>query len=196
MTDEARSAESRPRDGRLVVMVLVAFALGLAGLASLGRPRLSLIPQAPKPRPSLACLPFVNLSADPDLEAIAVSISRVLEGSLSAPDSGFDYKEMRNLRFPVQWERDVSGFAASVDADYVLAGSLDLANDGLRIDGFLVRPGAQFRLWAESFRFAPGEQRWRHRHEEIVSEVAGKIRDSLTNALPELSRPQPKPFIP
>jgi len=101
-------------------------------------------------KPSIAVLPFINMSGDPDQEYIADGISENIITALShisdmfviARNSTFAYKGK-----PVR----VQQVAEELGVRYVLEGSVQRANDRIRITAQLIDAITGHHLWAERY---------------------------------------------
>jgi TolB-like protein/Tfp pilus assembly protein PilF len=104
----------------------------------------------PESGPSIAVLPFVNLSADPDqeyfadgiVEDIITALSRFRSFAVIARNSSFVYKS-RSV--------DVRHVARELGVRYVLEGSVRRAGNRLRITAQLVDGVSGAHLWADRF---------------------------------------------
>jgi TolB-like protein len=100
--------------------------------------------------PSLAVLPFVNLSGDVSEEfladGIAEEILTLLAGSegvrVVSRTSAFSFKG-QSLELPA--------IAARLGVGYVLEGSVRRADDRVRVSAQLIDAGADSRLWAQAY---------------------------------------------
>ncbi|MBT8433656.1 MAG: hypothetical protein KJN95_03285 [Gammaproteobacteria bacterium] len=101
-------------------------------------------------KPSIAILPFDNMSGDPDQEYFADGITEDLTTDLSrisglfvvARNSAFSYKG-RSI--------DVRTVAEELGVRFVLEGSIRRANDQIRINAQLVDGSSGGHIWAERF---------------------------------------------
>jgi adenylate cyclase len=101
-------------------------------------------------KPSIAVLPFDNLSGNPEAESIADGISDSIITALSktpkmfviSRNSAFTYKEK-----PVK----VRQVSEEMGVRYVLEGSLQKSNDKLRINVQLIDAIVGNHLWAEKY---------------------------------------------
>jgi TolB-like protein/Tfp pilus assembly protein PilF len=115
-----------------------------------------IVPQVPPqvnhetPRPSLAVLPFANLSgdaaqdyfADGVVEDIITALSRFKSFAVIARNSSFTYKGQ---------SVDVRQVGEELGVRYVLEGSIRRAGDRLRISAQLVECDNGQHIWAEQF---------------------------------------------
>jgi adenylate cyclase len=114
----------------------------------------SLKGQAPavalRDKPSIAVLPFQNMSGDPEQEYFAdgmtediiTLLSRTRDFFVIAKSSTFDYKS-NSLR--------ISDIAAQLGVRYVLEGSVRKAASRIRVTAQLVEARTENRLWADRF---------------------------------------------
>ena len=146
-----RKIEADPRTPRLIVTVPgVGYKLAVrpapAGVATLAQ-----APTATEPdRPSLAVLPFDNLSGDPEQDYFADGIVEELTNALSrvrwffviARNSSFTYKGRAV---------DVRQVGRELGVRYVLEGSVRKAGERVRIATQLVETEAGAHVWADRF---------------------------------------------
>jgi adenylate cyclase len=134
-------------------------------------------------KPSLAVLPFANMSADPDQEYFSDGIAEDLITDLSklsgllviARNSTFVYKGR-----PVR----VQQVGRELGVRYVLEGSVRKAGDRVRITAQLVDAGTGHHLWAD---------RYDRRLDDVFAvqdEITGRIVESLAVALTQRERAQ------
>ena len=128
--------------------------------------------------PSIAVLPFVNLSGDPEQEHfsdgitddIITPLSRIHSFFVIARNSSFSYKG----RSP-----DVRTIAAELDVRYVLEGSVRKAGDRVRITAQLVDGDSGNHVWAESY----------DREIEDIFTVQDEITQTVVGSIePELAK--------
>jgi adenylate cyclase len=149
----ARRAAPRSRTG-LALAALVAALLGAAGYLALQQRAVDLPGEtaqgAAAEKPSIAVLPFDNLSGDPQQDYFADGISEDLTTDLSrisglfvvARNSSFAYKG-RSV--------DLRTVAAELGVRYVLEGSVRRAGEQVRINAQLIDGDSGGHLWAERF---------------------------------------------
>jgi adenylate cyclase len=121
----------------------------LGGIDSVGRPA-GVDGQAYPDRPSIAVLPFTNISGDPEEEYFADGLSEEIITALSfvpwlfviARNSSFIYK---GRAVDVREVRDELGIR------YVLEGSVRRAGDRLRVNGQLVDTETATHIWADRY---------------------------------------------
>jgi adenylate cyclase len=121
-------------------------ALSTAAAAAPARPALAL-----PDKPSIAVLPFQNMSGDPEQEYFADGVVEDITTALSyfprlfviARNSSFTYKGRPGI--------DVRHVGRELGVRYVLEGSVRRAGDRVRITGQLVDAGTGAHLWADRF---------------------------------------------
>ena len=143
-----RLIKTLPRKGLRFVAAVQEENAGVqapTGIADLARPALAL-----PDRPSIAVLPFTNMSGDPDQEYFADGISEDLITGLSrirwlfviARNSTFVYKHRAV---------DVKQVARELGVRYVLEGSVRRAGKRLRISAQLIDAMTGGHHWAERY---------------------------------------------
>lgn len=112
------------------------------------------LPEYPRQRepeePSIAVLPFGNLSGDPDqqyfsdgiTEQIITSISKVPYISVIARQSSFAFRNR---------EKTVQQIAEELGAKYILEGSVQRSGDQLRINTQLIDAASGHHIWADHY---------------------------------------------
>jgi len=158
--------------GKKVVAALVALAGVLAAVAYWGHPVARLKPQRPKPRPTLAVLPFENLNGDAELERLAADVTLAVTAALEKLPE-FDVVARQSVLEHKGLSGGVAAIAAALHADYVLAGSVERENGRLRLEAYFVKPGERPRIWADEFRYEATDV------EMIPDEMARRIRQAL-----------------
>jgi len=124
-----------------------AFAVTAKGGSAVGYAPVSL-PPAPPDKPSIAVLPFTNMSSDPEqdyfadgmTEDIITSLSRMRDLLVIARNSTFTYKGK-----PV----DLKQVGRELGVRYVLEGSVRRAGNRLRITGQLIEAATGTHIWAD-----------------------------------------------
>jgi adenylate cyclase len=136
---------------------------------------------------SVAVLPFVNMSSDPEQDYFCDGISEEIINSLThvaglkviARTSAFQFKGI-----PI----DIRDVGRRLNADVVIEGSVRKAGAQLRIAGQAIHSESGHHLWSEIYRrelkdvFAI--------QEEIAESVAGLLRAHMADA-----RPQVRPSV-
>jgi serine/threonine protein kinase len=115
------------------------------------RPSTSAIEVTPEePQPSIAVLPFVNMSADPEqeyfcdgmAEEIINALTRIDDLRVVARTSAFSFKG-KGL--------DIREIGSKLNANKVLEGSVRKAGDRLRIHAQLVNVADGYHIWSERY---------------------------------------------
>ena len=133
-----------------------------------------------KEEPSVAVLPFVNMSSDPEQEYFSDGISeeilnvltRIPNLKVAARTSSFQFKG-KNL--------NVDQIGQQLKVNHVLEGSVRKSGTTLRITAQLIEADTGFHLWSETFDrkledvFAI--------QDEIAAAIAGELRARLTTEL-------------
>jgi TolB-like protein/DNA-binding SARP family transcriptional activator len=140
-------------------------------------------------KPSVAVLPFANLSGDPDqsylsdglTEDVITDLSRFQSLFVIGPESSLALKD-RTIT--------VSDVASDLGVEYVVEGSVRKAGDTLRITVQLVDPSTGHRLWAERYDrpFADVFEI----QDEIVGNIAGTLSVNIEHTRFEQRRRYPK----
>ena len=122
--------------------------------------------------PSVAVLPFANLSADPDNEYFTDGLTEELIGALA---------NVKGLRIPARTSvyalkgtnLDVQEIGRRLGVDNILEGSVRKAGDQLRINAQLIKVADGFNLWSETY----------DRELSDVFVIQGEIADNIVAAL-------------
>ncbi|MEE4173189.1 MAG: tetratricopeptide repeat protein [Xanthomonadales bacterium] len=150
--------ETKRRLDRVIIGVLVLVIALLAGERFLPRPEPTTTPPSAdppqvshsEPAQSIAVLPFLNMSADPDneyfsdgvAEEVLNALARIPDLKVAARTSAFSFKNSA---------QPVSQIAAALGVEHVLEGSVRKAGNQVRITAQLVQAGDGFRLWSETY---------------------------------------------
>jgi adenylate cyclase len=138
--------------------------------------------------PSIAVLPFQNMSADPEqdyfadglVEDIITALSRYKSLFVIARNSSFTYKGNAV---------DIKQVGRELGVRYVLEGSVRKAGSRLRITGQLIDASAGSHLWADKFDGALDDVF--ELQDQVASSVAGVIDPVLQDA--EIKRASDRP---
>jgi adenylate cyclase len=137
-------------------------------------------PESPVPdKPSLAVLPFLNLSGDPAqeyfgdgmVEEIITALSRIRWLFVVARTSSFAYKDQAI---------DVKRVGRELGVRYVLEGSVRKGGNRVRITAQLIDAGTGAHLWAD--RFDGSLEDVFELQDKVASSVAGAIEPALETA--------------
>ena len=139
-------------------------------------------------KPSIAVLPFANMSNDPEQEYFADGIAEDIITALSrfnqfrviARNSSFAYKG-RNV--------DIRHVARELGVRYVLEGSVRKGGNRLRITGQLIEAASGSHLWADRFDGEPEDIF--ALQDRITESVVGAIEPTVVKAEIERARRRP-----
>ena len=159
------------------------YRLRLGDKAAMPRPRLAL-----PDKPSVAILPFQNMSGEPAqeyfadgvVEDIITALSRFRNLFVIARNSSFTYKGRAV---------DVTQVGRELGVRYVLEGSVRRAGDRLRITGQLIDAATGATLWADRFDGAFTDIF--DLQDQVAANVAGAIAPRVEDA--EIERAKRKP---
>ena len=162
---------------------IAAKVTALAGAGTSTAPPLSL-----PDKPSIAVLPFQNMSGDPEqeyfadgmVEDIITELSRFRQLFVIARNSSFVYKGRAV---------DVKQVSRDLGVRYILEGSVRKAADRIRITAQLIDASTGMHLWAE--RFDGGLQDFFDLQDQVTARVVGEIAPKLEQA--EIERAKRKP---
>jgi TolB-like protein len=137
------------------------------------------VPRSSPDKPSIAVLPFENLSGDPEqdyftdgiVEDITTALSRNRAFFVIARNSSFAYKGK-----PV----DTKQVARELGVRYVLEGSVRKSAGRVRVVGQLIEAGSGHHLWAD--RFDGDMAEIFELQDQIVTRVVGAIAPQLEKA--------------
>jgi adenylate cyclase len=171
----------------VVAAGLLLLAATIGTLRYLSRPSLSpqsssLItqeaPALPLPdKPSLIVLPFVNMSKDPDQEYFSDGLTEVLTGDLSKLSSLFVIA--RNSAFTYKGKVvKVQDVGREMGVRYVLEGSVQKADQQVRITAQLIEATTGYHLWSEQYD-RPLKDIFAL-HDEIVQKIVTTLKLQLT----------------
>jgi TolB-like protein/class 3 adenylate cyclase len=138
--------------------------------------------QSPLPlpeKPSIAVLPFTNLSGDPEqeyfadgmVEEIITALSRIRWLFVIARNSSFTYKGQRT---------DANRVGRELGIRYVLEGSVRRASDRVRITAQLIEATSGAQLWAD--RFEGSLDDIFELQDRVAGSIAGVIEPTLQSA--------------
>ena len=158
-------------------------AADVAALVSAGLPERQIVTPDPAPspeteKPSIAVLPFDNLSGDPEQEYFSDGISEDIITALSHVRQFFVIA--RNTTFTYKGQAvDVQAVAKELGVNYVLEGSVRRAGNRVRITAQLIDGNSGNHLWAEKY----------DRDIADIFEVQDDITQTVVGAIePELYR--------
>jgi TolB-like protein/class 3 adenylate cyclase len=181
-----------PQDLKNIIEPMRAWRLRIdAKSSALLSPKPSIETAQPLPlpdKPSIAVLPFQNMSGDPEqeyfadgmVEEIITALSRFHWLFVIARTSTFTYKGRAV---------DVKQIGRELGVRYVLEGSVRKAANRLRITGQLVEASTGVHLWAD--RFEGGVEDVFDLQDQVTASVVGAIAPRLGQA--EIDRTKRKP---
>ena len=187
---EVRAAAVRRMN--IAIVVLLVLAIGAVAIDRMV-PESSVQQDTTLPDRSIAVLPFVNISDEPDSEIFSDGLSEELlnmlagipELQVSARTSSFSFKGS---------DADVRSIGERLNVAHVLEGSVRKTGDKLRISVQLVNTDTGFELWSATFDrelddvFAV--------QNEIATETASALALSLVGEAPRVRAPStPNPIV-
>lgn len=184
--EEQRLIRTIPKKGyRFVSLVQEANGTNASGFQAPTKPNGSF---AAPDRPSIAVLPFVNLSGDPSQDYFVDGIVDDIISALShkrwlfviARNSSFTYKGRAV---------DVKQVGQELGVRYVLEGSLRAATSRIRVTGQLVDSASATTLWSE--RFDGATTNLFELQDQLTTSVVGALAPNLERV--EIERARHKP---
>jgi TolB-like protein/class 3 adenylate cyclase len=165
-----------------------AFAVSAKGTSAVvASPSVS-IPLPLPDRPSIAVLPFQNMSGDPEQEYFADGMVEDIITGLSRSKSLFVIA--RNSSFTYKGKAvDIKQVGRELGVRYVLEGSVRKAGNRIRITGQLIDASTGMHLWAE--RFEGSLEDIFDLQDQVTIRVVGAIAPKLQQA--EIERAKRKP---
>jgi adenylate cyclase len=143
------------------------------------------VSRAPQPslalpdKPSIAILPFQNMSGDPEQEYFADGIVEDITTALSR--TGWLFVIARNSSFTYKGRAvDIKQVGRELGVRYVLEGSIRRAGGRVRITGQLIEAATGGHVWADRFDGAFGDIF--ELQDSITNSVVGAIEPSLRRA--------------
>jgi len=166
-----------------IVRPVRVYRARLSGAAASPRPALPL-----PDKPSIAVLPFQNMSADPEQEYFADGIVDEIITALSRFRSLFVIA--RNSSFAYKGRAvDVKQVGRELGVRYVLEGGVRRAANRVRIIGQLIDTTTGAHIWAD--RFEGGREDIFDLQDQVTASIIGAIAPKLEQA--EIERAQRKP---
>lgn len=143
-------------------------------------------------RPSVAVLPFTNLSGDPDqgyfsdgiTEDLITDLSRFRTISVIARNSSFGYRG---------GAVDVRKVANELGVRFVVEGSVRKMSDSVRITVQLVNAETRHHIWADRYD-VPLAELFRTQ-DEIIRHIIGRLVPRIEDASLEIARRQPTEML-
>ena len=142
------------------------------------------------PHPSIAVLPFTNLSGDPEQDYFVDGVTESLTTDLSR--IGGSFVIARNTAFSYKGRAiDARQVGRDLKIHYVLEGSVQRNGNQLRVNVRLVDAETGNHLWAE--RFDKPVADLFEMQDEIVSRLANTLETQLIEAEARLAERSPRP---
>ncbi|PWT77639.1 MAG: CadC-family transcriptional regulator [Acidobacteria bacterium] len=162
--------------------------VGLQSVPPVGRSSDSEKPLTVPDKPSVAILPFTNLSGDPEQEYFAEGIVEEITAALSR--IRWLFVIARNSSFMFKGRAvDVKEIGRELGVRYVLEGSIRKASNRVRVTGQLIDASSGAHLWAD--RFDGSLEDVFELQDEITAKVIGAIAPKMEQA--EMERAKRKP---
>jgi TolB-like protein len=186
--EEQRLIKTLPRKGFRFVGT-VREVQRPAGAATADNPM-----EPPKPaltlpdKPSIAILPFTNLSSDPEQEYFADGVVEDIITGLSRSKSLFVIARQSTFTYKGK-AVDIKQVGRELGVRYALEGSVRKAGNRLRITGQLIDAATGVHLWAH--RFEGGLEDIFDLQDQMTASVVGAIAPRLQQA--EIERAKRKP---
>ncbi|MEH2552238.1 TolB-like protein/class 3 adenylate cyclase/Tfp pilus assembly protein PilF [Bradyrhizobium sp. AZCC 2262] len=139
-------------------------------------------------KPSIAVLPFQNMSGDPEQEYFADGMVEEITTALSR--IRWLFVVARNSSFTYKWKAfDIKQAGRELGVRYVLEGGIRKANNRIRITGQLIDAVTGAHIWAD--RFEGKIENVFDLQDRITISVVGAISPKLEQAKIERSRRKP-----
>jgi adenylate cyclase len=130
------------------------------------------LPSAPSAQKSIAVLPFVNMSNDPDNEYFSDGIAEEIISALTKVKALQVTSRTSSFAFKGKNE-DIGEIGRRLKANAILEGSVRKAGNKLRVTAQLVNAADGYHLWSERY----------DRQLEDVFEIQDEISESIVQAL-------------
>lgn len=130
-------------------------------------------------KPSIAVLPFQNISGDASQEYLADGLTEDIITGLS--HQRWFFVVARNSSFAFKGEAiDIRKIASELDVDYLLEGSIRTAGDRIRVTAQLIDAGTRTNIWANRHdgQFAGTFDR----QDEITHRVVDSVKSQIVMA--------------
>jgi TolB-like protein/class 3 adenylate cyclase len=157
---------------------------GLKDVSSLGDHRPLPLPD----KPSIAVLPFQNMSGDPEQEYFADGMVEEITTALSRNHELFVIARNSSFRFKGR-AVDIKQVARDLGVRYVLEGSVRKSGNRIRITGQLIDAASGTHLWAD--RYDGALEDVFELQDQVAASVVGAVAPSVTEA--EMERAKRKP---
>jgi len=159
-------------------------ALEVRSGSAVSQPRALPLPD----KPSIAVLPFENMSGDPEQEYFADGIVEEIITALSRNKQLFVIAWYSSFTFKGK-SADIKQVARDLGVRYVLEGSVRKSGNRIRITGQLIDAASGAHLWADRYDGALDDVF--ELQDQVAASVVGAIGPSMTQA--EIERAKRKP---
>ena len=146
-------------------------------------------PLALPDKPSIAVLPFQNMSGDPEQEYFADGMVEDIITALSQFKSLFVIARNSSFTYKGKAAVDIKQVGRELGVRYVLEGSVRKGGSRVRITSQLIEAGSGAHLWAD--RFDGSLENIFDLQDQVTTKVAGAIAPTLEKA--EIDRAKRKP---
>ena len=138
-------------------------------------------------RPSVIVLPFANISGDESQDYLAFGLTDELITGLQRLGNFPVVSRNASLSYSVT-EMTAVDFARDYGASYLVEGSVNVGNDGIRVLASLSSAGGN-QVWAERYQPEGDRIEILDVSDELVSKVAGAVLESEVNRVQRTDRP-------
>ena len=170
---------SRHRSGKLEYLTIGAVVTGIIFIAVIGsRSGLepAATPEVTVDQASVAVLPFVNMSGNPDNQYFSDGLTETLlhmlaqfsDLKVAARTSSFAFRDQN---------KTIKEIAGALDVAHILEGSVQRSGDRVRITAQLIRAADGFHVWSENFDRTVDDIF------SIQDEIAEKVGTALSRSL-------------
>ena len=175
---QLRTGNVRPdwRIGVLVAVIIVALLIGSLGIYYLLPNRSRSVASSGKK--TLAVLPFVNSSQDPNAEYLSDGITENVINSLSQVSSLKVMPRNSSFRFKGD-ESDIQAIASKLGVENIITGDIKQLGDKLIINVHLIDANDDAQIWGNQYLRSSGDIF--AVQTEIASEVAQTLKVRLTD---------------
>jgi TolB-like protein len=145
-------------------------------------------PLALSDKPSIAVLPFTNMSGDPEQEYFSDGITEDIITELSRFRSLFVIARNSSFHYKGQSPK-IQDVARELGVHYVVEGSVRKSGNRVRITAQLIEAESRSHLWAE--RYDRNLENIFDVQDEVVQEIAAAVPGQLTVAAMDRARQRP-----
>ena len=138
-------------------------------------------------RPSVAVLPFANISGDDEYDYLALGITDELIAGLQRHGTFPVVSRNASMSYGLT-DISATDFAQNYGASYLVEGSVNMGSDGARILVNLSGTDGN-QVWAERYELKGGQVDIFDVSDELVSKVAGAVQESEVTRVRRKDRP-------